>query len=99
MLILSHKGVVAKYAGRGACLPINHCGRILRAMIGVAINELDVWRAANLLIRQHGENAEIVAAQRADELSEREDYAGSSVWLRIMRAIGKLQAKPTGPLH
>ena len=27
---------------------------------------IDIWRAANLLIKQHGENAEIVAAQRAD---------------------------------
>src|SRR5436309_3524822 len=28
--------------------------------------DIDIWRAANLLIKQHGENAEIVAAQRAD---------------------------------
>lgn len=66
-------------------------------MIGVS--ELDVWRAANLLIEQHGEDAEVVAAQRADELTEREDYEGRGVWLRIMHAISALQAKPTGPLH
>ena len=40
------------------------------------IPDLDIWRAANLLIRQHGENAEIVAAQRVDDLAEREDYDG-----------------------
>jgi hypothetical protein len=36
------------------------------------ISELDIWRAATLLIRQHGDDAEIVAAQRADELLDRE---------------------------
>jgi hypothetical protein len=30
------------------------------------ISELDIWRAANLLIRQHGADAELEAAQRAD---------------------------------
>jgi hypothetical protein len=36
---------------------------------------------------KHGENAEIVAAQRADELLEQRDYEGHSVWLRIKRTI------------
>lgn len=30
------------------------------------ISDLDIWRAANLLIRQHGGDAELTAAQRAD---------------------------------
>jgi hypothetical protein len=30
------------------------------------ISDLDIWRAANLLIRQHGDEAELAAAQRAD---------------------------------
>ena len=68
-------------------------------MMDSPIPDIDVWRVANLLIEKHGENAEIVAAQRVDELAEREDYDGRGVWLRIMRAVGKLQAKPTGPLH
>jgi hypothetical protein len=28
--------------------------------------ELDIWRAANLLIQQYGERAEIEAARKAD---------------------------------
>jgi len=28
------------------------------------IPEIDIWRAANLLIRQHGANAELEAAKR-----------------------------------
>ena len=45
--------------------------------------DIDIWRAANLLINQHGENAEIVAAQRADLMLERGDQDGRFVWLRI----------------
>jgi hypothetical protein len=63
------------------------------------IPELDIWRAANLLIQQHGEDAEIVAAQRADQMLDRDDHDGQRVWLRIRRAIAELQAVPTGPAH
>ena len=30
--------------------------------------DVDVWRTAHILIKQHGEDAALVAAQRADEL-------------------------------
>jgi hypothetical protein len=30
------------------------------------ISEIDIWRAANLLVRQHGPDAELEAAKRAD---------------------------------
>jgi hypothetical protein len=52
-----------------------------------------------MLVKQHGADAEIVAARRADELMEREDWEGRAVWLRIARAIVELQATPTGPVH
>jgi len=65
----------------------------------MVVSDIDIWRAAALLIRQHGENAEIVAAQRADELWEREDHEGRAVWLRIRRAVVELQGTPTGPAH
>ena len=58
--------------------------------------DIDIWRAANLLMKQHGENAEIVAAQRADLMLERGDRDGRLVWLRIRRAIAELQAAPSG---
>jgi hypothetical protein len=60
------------------------------------ISDLDIWRAANLLIREHGDDAEIVAARRADEMLERGDHDGQRVWLRIRRAIAELQAAPVG---
>ena len=61
--------------------------------------DIDIWRAANLLIKQHGDDAEIVAAQRADLMLERGDPEGRVVWLQIRRAVAELQAAPSGPTH
>jgi hypothetical protein len=60
------------------------------------IPDRDIWRAANLLIREQAAEAEIVAARRADEMLERGDREGQLVWLRIRRAIVDLQAVPMG---
>jgi hypothetical protein len=63
------------------------------------ISDLDIWRAANLLIRQHGAEAELAAARRTDLMLERGDLEGQTLWKRISRAIVELQAPPTGPAH
>ena len=60
------------------------------------IPDRDIWRAANLLIRKHGANAEVVAARRGGEMPERSDPDGQLVWLRIRHAIVELQAAPVG---
>jgi triphosphoribosyl-dephospho-CoA synthetase len=52
---------------------------------------IDIWRAANLLVKRHGEDAAIEAAQRADEMLKRGDIEGQSVWVRIVAAIHELQ--------
>lgn len=54
------------------------------------IPDRDIRRAANLLIRKHGADAELVATRRADEMLERGDRGGQLVSLRIMRAIVEL---------
>ena len=36
--------------------------------MSVAITDLDIWRSAKLLVNQHGADAPIRAAQRADAL-------------------------------
>jgi hypothetical protein len=63
------------------------------------IADLDIWRAANLLIRRHGADAELAAPRRADLMRDRGDIEGQAVWKRIRRAIVELQAPPTGPAH
>jgi hypothetical protein len=51
------------------------------------------------LIREHGDDAELTAARRADEMLDRGEPDGQLVWLRIRRAVVELQARPTGPGH
>ncbi len=50
----------------------------------------DIYRSANDLIKQHGDDAPIEAAMRADELMEAGNMEGRAVWLRIGRAIEEL---------
>lgn len=66
---------------------------------GGRISELDIYQAANLLIREHGGEAAIEAARKADLMLDRGDMEGRGVWLRIKRAIVALQAPQTGPAH
>ena len=63
------------------------------------ISDIDIWRAATLVIRRHGEDAEIEAAKRADQMLERGDLDGHATWKQITRAIVALQAPAEGPLH
>ena len=61
------------------------------------IPDRDIWRAAHLLIREHGAEAEIVSARRADEMLERGDRDGHLVWHRIRQATVELEAVPGKP--
>ena len=56
-------------------------------------SDLDIYRSANELIEQHGENAPIHATMRADELMETADMEGAAVWKWIVKAIEELLAK------
>ena len=55
------------------------------------IDDPDIFRASKLLMDQHGEDAAIPAAQRADELLEEGDVHGAAVWRRILEAIEELR--------
>ncbi len=56
-------------------------------------SDLDIWRSAQALVKQHGPDALIHAAMRADELLEAGDLDGCAVWKRILRAVGELLSK------
>ena len=53
------------------------------AASGAAVEEIDIWRTAHLLMKQHAADASFVAAQRADTLMDQGDRLGCSVWLKI----------------
>ncbi len=56
-------------------------------------SDIDIYRSDNELIKQHGEDAPIEAAMRADELMETGDKEGRAVWVRIVKAIAELLSK------
>jgi hypothetical protein len=59
--------------------------------IGAFIDEIEIWRTAHLLLKQHGEDAHFVAARRADALLAQGDHLGCSVFVKIVRAIESLR--------
>ena len=54
------------------------------------IDDVDVWRAAALLVKRHRKDAALVAAQRADELFAAGDLEGGAVWRQILGTIREL---------
>ena len=64
------------------------------------IAEIDMWRAACLMLRWYGETAKEEGASRANELTAVGDDAGAAVWRQINDAIGQLaNSAPPGPRH
>ncbi len=57
------------------------------------IPDLDIYRSANLLVEQHGEDAPLEAAMRADQMLEAGDMEGFAVWKRILKAAEELLSK------
>ncbi len=55
------------------------------------IPDLDIYRSAQVLVKQHGDDAPIEAAMRADAMLEAGDLAGLATWKRILRAVEELQ--------
>lgn len=55
------------------------------------IPNVDAWRAAQILVKQHGPDAAIVAARRADALLAEGDVEGERVFKVILDAINELQ--------
>lgn len=51
---------------------------------------LDAYRCAKLLLDQHGRDAELHAAMRADELEAAGDEAGRRAWMLILAALDEL---------
>jgi hypothetical protein len=64
------------------------------------IPEIDIWRAAQLMLKRYGEQALEESAARADELALTGDDDGAATWRRIMGAVTDLaNTTPPGPLH
>ena len=66
-------------------------------------SDIDIYRIANLLIKQRSAlEAEIDAAQRADELLAADDMEGRGIWHRVVEVVRELSEAgppPDGTLH
>jgi hypothetical protein len=62
-------------------------------------SETDIYRSAKVLIDQHGDDAAIHAAQRADELLDQGDLEGRDLWVRVLgtRASSSAVIVPCSP--
>lgn len=54
-------------------------------------DELDILRAAKVVIDQYGEDAVVHAAVKADQFLERGDVVAASMWKLIIKAIEDLE--------
>ncbi len=43
------------------------------------------------MIREHGDEADLVAAERTDSFLEAVDVAGSAAWKRVLPAVKEIQ--------
>jgi hypothetical protein len=62
----------------------------------VVLTEWELWACADEAIRQHGLDAPIFAAMRADKLLEEGEMDGAANWRLIVTRINQLLAKPPG---
>jgi hypothetical protein len=64
------------------------------------IPEIDIWRAANLMLKRYGDKALEQSATRADELAAAGDDNGAATWRRITGAVEQLaNTTPPGRPH
>ena len=64
------------------------------------IPEIDIWRAAQLMLKRYADKALKESAARADELAAAGDDNGAAVWRRITAAVAQLaNSTPPGMVH
>ena len=74
--------------------------RTLSGKFSRVISELEIWRAANLLLKRYGDKAGAEGTARADALAAAGDREGEAVWRRITHAVAQLANNtPPGPVH
>jgi hypothetical protein len=64
------------------------------------IPEIDIWRAATLMLKRYSDKALEQSITRADELAADGDHNGADTWRRITAVVEQLaNTTPPGPLH
>jgi hypothetical protein len=60
------------------------------------IPDIDIWRCAQLMINNHGDEAAMEAATTADEWLAKGNIEAQRVWMRIAKAVDELQGVQSG---
>ena len=63
----------------------------------MTVDDIDVFRSAAALIKQHGDDAQLVAIKRATKMLDAGDVDGYAVWKRIVDAIKDTQRETLNP--
>ena len=64
------------------------------------IPEIDIWQAAQLMLKRYGDKALEESAARAEELVAAGDDNGAAVWRRITDSVAQLaNTTPPGRMH
>ena len=56
------------------------------------VEEMDIYRSAESLLRNHGEKAAMECANMVDRWTARGDKEAANVWRRVMLTVRKLQS-------
>ena len=56
------------------------------------ISNLDLWRAAQVMVKRYGDGAATEAAMRADEFLDQGNLDGKRIRMRIMQTIEDIAA-------
>ena len=63
----------------------------------MTVDDIDIYRAAKLLIDKHGGDADVIAIKRATKMLDDGDVDGYAVWKRIVNAIKDMKQETPRP--
>ncbi len=63
----------------------------------MTIDDIDIYRAAKLLIDKHSDEAAIIAIKHVTKMLDDGDVDGYAVWKRIRQAVEQLESTKPGP--
>lgn len=68
-------------------------------MTASKVEEWEQWAVADHYVKEHGADAPLEAAGRADELLERGEVEGAQVYIAMAKKAEQLLTPPKGPLN
>ena len=63
------------------------------------LSDEDIYRVAHFMMQEHGCDAELEAATRADRMLQRGDRNQVLIWFRIWWTIALMRQSPSGGAH